>query len=206
MLSRGATLVDERGMTVIEVVIASLLSLAVAGIFMTALSSIQTSVNEQTVRSRANDEVRAAVEQIDREVRSGSLLYNPSLESPSNYSFRILDAPDPHTLRCIQWRIHDRQLLRRTWAASHGATPDPTTVSGWRTVATDIVNVDIGQPAFSLPSGAQVGRTVRVVLVANARPNRHPQGSAVVEQSLTGRNTTRGASSLEGACTPAPTG
>ncbi len=198
---------DERGMTIIELSIAAMLSMVVFAIFAAALISVQGAVNQQTHRSINNDQVRLAAEQLDREVRSGSLLYNPDDETVPGQSLRVY-SPTATADRCIQWRIEDRQLLRRTWEASFGAQPDLSTVSPWRTVAEHVVNRDLSPEvsAFSLvgSSTAAVGRTVQILLLVNSRFDSSPDQTVTIRQSIYGRNTSRGTASNQQACAPAP--
>ncbi len=198
---------DESGITLVELLVSSFISMIAGTVFVAALVGVQGMLNQQQVRTNSQADVRLASQRLDREVRSGSLLYNPADESPAYYSLRIF-SPDASGNRCIQWRITDRQLIRRTWVASYGETPDPATVSEWLPVAGNLINVDLARPAFALSDSATgtVGRTLRVVFVTNTRPADHPDGTMVVEQSLTGRNTTTGSARIENACTPAPAG
>src|SRR5438094_5740015 len=105
---------SESGMTLLELIIGMMLLSIVVSIFMTVFMSVETSFGRQSDRSQSNDQARLAVEEIDREVRSGNLLYDPSLESNSLYgiypgmSLRVYtqtNAPsrDPSN-RCVQWR------------------------------------------------------------------------------------------------------
>jgi hypothetical protein len=166
------------------------------------LESVNTNVVRQQERSEINDNLRLAVEQLDREIRSGNVLYDPALESPSFYSLRVYTQSNAPTagFRCIQWRIEDRQLIRREWPPG-----DPGSVSGWRVIAEDVVNRELNEHAFTLdPDPAKAGRTVEVTLVVDDDLTDADTSPVRIQTSLTGRNT-----SFDfplNVCEPAPPG
>jgi hypothetical protein len=165
-------------MTLIELTVTSAVMLMVVGSILALLDSTQTAVGRQQDRSGNTDQARAAFEELDREVRSGIVLYDPALEtdatgaSIAGYGLRVYsetNAPtrNANTPLCVQWRIANDQLVRRTWPAS-----DPTAATSWAIVATSIVNrsVSPGVPAFALdPAAAFGGRVVDVTLLVNTR-------------------------------------
>jgi prepilin-type N-terminal cleavage/methylation domain-containing protein len=94
--SASRRLRDERGMTLVELVVAMMILSIVMLVMTTTLSSIQRAVVEEDVRTRLNDQARLAVQSIDRLVRSGNILYDPVNESGNDpygaatgYMFRI---------------------------------------------------------------------------------------------------------------------
>ncbi len=187
----------EDGMTLVEVIIATSLLGIVSLVFTSTLASVQNAVVAQDVRGQLNDQARIALGEIDRQVRSGNLLYNPSTESgtidpfgvsASGYMFRVYTqvkfagTDDP---RCSLWVIDDEQrLLYRYWPVL-----DPDSASEWRVVAEGIVNRDVGTAAFVLDS---TGRTVTVTLRANVDYAHDPSATQTLKESLTGRNTSFG--------------
>jgi type II secretory pathway pseudopilin PulG len=189
-------------MTLIELSISmAILSVALV-IFLFTLSSIQGAVGRQGNRSITNDEARLAMEQLDHEVRSGNLLYDPSLESDAvngiypGMSLRIYTQTNANIRspgnQCVQWRILNGQLQQRRWPTNWRDDPD-TLVTDWIIVAEHIVNQDVSPqvPAFALdPDPAKGGRTIIVSFLVNASST---SGSNVlVQQSITGRNTEYG--------------
>ena len=85
-------------MTLVEVIIATSLLGIVSLVFTTTLASVQNAVVAQDVRTELNDQSRMALADLDRQVRSGNLLYNPSSETgnidpfgvaASGYMFRV---------------------------------------------------------------------------------------------------------------------
>ena len=68
----------ERGLTLVELVVAMAMLTIVMVVFLSTLTTIQKATVRQDVRSRTIDQVRLAMQSIDRQVRSGNLLYNPN--------------------------------------------------------------------------------------------------------------------------------
>jgi hypothetical protein len=158
-------------------------------------------VKVQEERSRNNDQVRLAIEQLDREVRSGNLLYNPAAE-PVADSLRVFSQSNGNH-RCVQWLVRDGQLLRRTWAPSHGSMPVPSSVSGWQVVAERVVNASVQPPVPVFTLADPSGSVVRTRNWTNRPRSRH--GSVPrVQTSNTALTTTRGF--RENACSPLPAG
>ena len=180
---------SDRGFTLVELMVTlSLLSL-VLGVTFAFLTGAQTQFG--TARERANivTQARLGLEQMDREVRSGSVVRDPETESPANYTLRVLTQAN-NLQRCVQWQVADGRLQRRHWTPSYGLTPDPGSVSQWRTVAESVINGQVGVLPFEAAI-ATVGRVraVRVVLVVDSRPGSSDTLPVRVEQTLNARNT-----------------
>ncbi len=169
---------SEQGMTLTELLVSMALMGVVATMFVSVLMSIQQGVTRQQHRSEMNDQARLAVEQMDREIRSGNFLYDPATETSAacggyvcdpNYSLRVYTQANAPTRtppnQCVQWLIQDRKLLRRAWASGAG-----TSLSGWRVVATGIVNRDVipAVPAFTLDPTVG-GKVLEITLLVNSR-------------------------------------
>jgi prepilin-type N-terminal cleavage/methylation domain-containing protein len=186
---------DERGMTLVELVVAMAILSIVMLVLTTTLSSIQRAVVEEDIRMRLNDQARLAVQSIDRLVRSGNILYDPVDESGNDpygaatgYMFRIYTQAEQsaaQSARCAIWLLNDQQqLLYRTWPIL-----EPENASSWQVVADSVVNRDLNNPAFTLDAA---GRTMAVNFYINPDLARRPQATQVVSASLTGRNTSFG--------------
>jgi prepilin-type N-terminal cleavage/methylation domain-containing protein len=187
---------DERGVTLVELVVAMAILSIVMLVLTTTLSSIQRAVVEEDVRMRLNDQARLAVQSIDRLVRSGNILYDPVDESGNDpysvtatgYMFRIYTQAEQsaaQSARCAVWLLNDQQqLLYRTWPIL-----EPENASTWRIVAESVVNRDLNDPAFTLDAA---GRTISVNFYVNPDLAHRPQATQVVSASLTGRNTSFG--------------
>jgi prepilin-type N-terminal cleavage/methylation domain-containing protein len=201
----------EQGMTLIEVLIGMSIMSLVLVVFTSLLPTVQNSVNRQDSMSQTLDQTRAALEQLDREMRSGNVLYDPALENAAagvtgritsctgclpGYTLRVYTQTNANTragsgsngFRCVLWKIKDQQIMTQWWPPL-----DPDKVSGWRVVATGIVNQDLSLPAFSLdPDPLKLGRTLNVLYAANSNLAHLPQQTVRVQASLTGRNTSYG--------------
>ncbi|HWL90933.1 MAG TPA: type II secretion system protein [Actinomycetota bacterium] len=187
---------DERGMTLVELVVAMGILSIVMLVLTTTLASIQRAVVEEDVRIRLNDQARLAMQSIDRLVRSGNILYDPVDESGNDpydagatgYLFRIYtqaEQTEGQDARCALWLVNDdQQLIYRTWPIL-----DPDAASDWTVVAEGIVNRDLSSPAFTLDPA---GRTIAVEFHVNPDLARRPQATQVMDASLTGRNTSFG--------------
>jgi prepilin-type N-terminal cleavage/methylation domain-containing protein len=200
MTMRANTLIrrlrDERGMTLVELMVAMAILSIVMLVFTTTLSGIQRAVVEEDVRMRLNDQARLAMQSIDRLVRSGNILYDPVDESGNDpfdgaatgYMFRIYTQAEQtaaQDARCALWMVNDEQeLLYRTWPVLA-----PEDASDWQVVAEGIVNRDLNAPAFTLDSA---GRTLSIEFRVNPDLTDRPQATQTVEASLTGRNTSFG--------------
>jgi prepilin-type N-terminal cleavage/methylation domain-containing protein len=186
----------ERGLTLVELLVAMSIMSIVMLVFTTTLSSVQRTVVEEDVRSRLNDQARLALQSIDRLVRSGNILYDPVDESGNDpydvaatgYMFRIYtqaEQSDAQPARCALWLVNDdRELLYRTWPIQ-----EPENATDWQVVADSVVNRDVGEPAFELDAA---GRTIAVRFFVNPDLDHRPQATQVFEASLTGRNTSFG--------------
>jgi type II secretory pathway pseudopilin PulG len=165
----------------------------VLSMVLAVLVSFQRTENTVNIRSQTNDQARLAAEQIDKQVRSGNVLYDPALEGSNagsgiaaGFSMRIYTQANG-VERCVQWRVTGGSLQARSW--SQGWQTDHQ-VSGWRTVATNIVN-GAGSPPFSLDTTTGFGsRLINVDLFANVRSDTGSNVEAKV--SVTGRNTQYG--------------
>jgi prepilin-type N-terminal cleavage/methylation domain-containing protein len=186
---------DERGMSLVEVMVASIILGVVVLVFTGTLTSIQKAVVNQDNLSRTNDQARLAVEQLDREIRSGNVLYDPADEDPPYdpfYTVRVYtqtNAPSRNTFSCVLWEITDAGELRtRRWPPD-----DVSAATAWRVVATGIVNRDLGVPAFELDTDPLKGeRTLSITLRVNEDLENRPSQTIEIQESLTGRNTSYG--------------
>ncbi len=96
-------------MTLVELTVSMSMLTTVSVIFLTALASVQRGVERQTDRTTTNDQIRLALQQLDHEIRSGNLLYDPQNETPDpsndvvpNQSLRIYTQANADIRQ--QWR------------------------------------------------------------------------------------------------------
>ena len=195
---------DDRGFSLVELATTVALLTLVPIVFGTALISMQKSVNTASGRSQKNDAARLAVAEIDRQIRSGNVFYDPSSETDvangivAGQALRVYTQANAPTntpaYRCVQWRVNTSgQLQTRWWApAVAGVSNYADTVTDWRTVVDDVVNrtSDPTIPAFSLisPVGGTTARTIKM-RIATDRSDDHSSTPQEVQASITGRNT-----------------
>src|ERR671937_1558676 len=136
---------DERGMTLVELLVSMSIFTLVVVIFLTTLSAVQRTTNRQTADSVNNDDARLAMIELDREIRSGNVLYDPATETPSGFVLRIYTQSNANTRTpspgyvCRLWQVtSDGKLQTRTWPPL-----DPADATPWLTVTTGIVNRDV---------------------------------------------------------------
>ena len=204
---------DGDGMTLVELLIAmSILSIVVL-VFGSTLTSIQSAVVRQDSLSRTLDQSRLALQQLDREMRSGNVLYDPALENGSGsgavvsctgclprYTLRLYTQTNS-LFKCVLWKIDANQnLMTREWPPLDTGDARP-----WRIVATGVVNRSIGEPAWSLDTDAlKGGRTLNVMYAVNNDLTHQPTQTVRTRAALTGRNTSYG--DPANVCTTTPSG
>lgn len=172
----------EGGFTLFEILVAVSIFLIVLAVCLSALSSVQSTVKRTDDRSETSDQARLAVEQLDRQIRSGNLLRDPATETPPGQALRIYTQANG-VQRCVQWQIlPNGKLQTRSWPETY---PTVGTASGWRTVADGIVNIPLGVKAFKLST------SFAGLVEIDLRVNRNPKsgGDAQVTSSVAGRNT-----------------
>lgn len=186
----------DAGMTLVELLISMMIfSLALAMVY-TVLITVQKQTVDQNARADAVGNARLALQQIDRQVRSGNVLYNPATEALP-LSMRVYTQANGEQ-RCVQWQVFDGKLRSRSW--SNTWTTDGL-VSDWAVVAHQVVNT-ASTPPFALQGGSTAygSRLIDVTLqikapTAGGRPIN-------VTSSLSGRNTAYGYD--PGVCSPVP--
>ena len=186
----------ERGMTLVELVVAMTLLATVLLVFTSTLASVQKVVVAEQTRGELNNQARLALQTIDRLVRSGNLLYDPASElgndpydaTSTGLMFRVYtqakQQPDDDP-RCALWLIDDQQQLKyREWPPLQ-----PENASVWRVVSTDIVNRTLDQPAFVTDAD---GRTITVEFLVNPNLDTDAAATQEFQAAITGRNTSFG--------------
>jgi prepilin-type N-terminal cleavage/methylation domain-containing protein len=204
---------QQSGFTLIEL----LITMVVFGIAMTlvtkAVSKVEHFANDAQGSADANGEVRLALDDIDRQVRSGNVLYSPANEtSPSTCTASGSDAGScmrvytqaNGTQRCVQWQViadpatTNTSLIRsRSWSPTWQTDNSYTT---WATKARGLQRTPSIAP-FTL-QGAVTSSSSRYLAVRfEAKDPRRP-GSVVLTSALAGRNTNYGYDA--GLCSPLP--
>jgi type II secretory pathway pseudopilin PulG len=192
----------EAGMTLVELAVSVGILVIALTSFMAVIPSVQNALNRQANRSQSNDQVRLAVEEMDREIRSGNLLYDPKNENDPAHgvypymALRVYTQSNADTRipgnQCVQWRILNDQLQRRAWSPSWQVDG---IVEDWRVVASSIVNRSVVPVvnAFQLdPDPAKGSRTLILSIVARASTSAGSNTPVQISQSVTGRDTEYG--------------
>jgi prepilin-type N-terminal cleavage/methylation domain-containing protein len=177
---------DDSGLTLVELLVAMvLLAICMSMVSVVLISTMKAQVLSEG-RSQANDVARAAVRDIDRQVRSGNIIYAPD---DSGYSLKVYTQANGN-LRCVQWKVNDKQLRSRAWAPNNGQAP--IDVQPWRTIVSGIFNGTDGDSTvpFALGptgnGGSGFGNLVVVDLKVDAGRNSKP---VEIATSVEGRNT-----------------
>ncbi len=195
-------------MTLVELLVAMSIMAVVLLVFTSVLASVQAGVNRQDSLSQTLDQARLSVQELDRELRSGNVLYDPALENaPAGTPGRILscsgclpgytlrvytqtNADTRGTYRCVLWKISNQEVMTRWWPPL-----EPANASGWRVVATGIVNHDLSPLVvpFTLDTDPlKGGRTLDILYTMNSDLAHSPSQTVKIQAALTGRNTSYG--------------
>lgn len=201
-------------MTLVEMLVAmSIFSLCMTIVFGAVITVVRKSDDVQK-SADASSELRLALAQIDRQVRSGNVLFSPALETtPTTCSvganpnsgtcmrvFTQANGPE----KCVQWQVladpaipSTRILRSRSWTLDWQASGN---VSAWSTVARGLALVP-GTSPFTL-EGASTPYKERLLDVHLEAYDARRKTNIVIESSMAGRNTTYGYNA--GQCTPVP--
>jgi type II secretory pathway component PulJ len=190
-------------MSLVEMMVSLLILSMVLGAFFLVVPVVQQAFSRETGRSASNDQARLASQEIDREIRSGNLLYDPKNENDPAHgiypymSMRVYtqsnaDTRNPGT-RCVQWRILNNQLQRRAWSTDWR---DPGgVVDGWRVIADGIVNNSVSPTvrAFQIDGDpSKGGRTMLITILSRSSNLPGANTPVKITQSITGRDTEYG--------------
>lgn len=194
---------SEDGFTLVELIVAMGILSIVFLIFTTALSSIQRTVSEEQIRSENNDNVRLALENLDRIVRSGNVLIDPSItdtdckSTGSAYqcllAYTQANGTTAQPARCVQWRVEGTALQTRWWLPKPASKA--ATVTSWREVADGVLNLQTSPVTrtFQLdPDPLKQNRSVEILFLVGGSVDGLAGPVARVEASLTARNTSYG--------------
>lgn len=207
----------EHGTTLIELLVSmGIFSLCMTVVFGAVILVMRKSLDVQK-SADAESELRLALAQIDRQVRSGNVLFSPADEATyvstcvgdattnSGTCMRIFTQSNGSE-KCVQWQLIDdaaqpgTKLLRtRSWATNWVTTGDLT---AWGTVARGLTLTagPVNNP-FKL-QGAATPYKERLLDVRLESLDKRRGTSVVITSSLSGRNTSYGYSSAQ--CIPVP--
>lgn len=173
----------DRGASLVEMLVVMLLFTGIIGVTTTILLSVHRSTAQSLARADDVAQARLGLAAIDRQVRSGNILYDPAAEALP-LSMRIYTQADGHS-RCTQWQVHHGVLRTRSWSPTWQADGG---VEAWRTVARRVVN-DAAAPPFYRPASTAFG--LRLVTV-DLRVETAGERVTALTSSLSGRNTIYG--------------
>ncbi|AEE46129.1 PulJ/GspJ family protein [Cellulomonas fimi] len=204
----------EEGMTLTEMLV-SMIVFAIAMVMVASAAILVMRTTDEARQSAATvTELRQAVAVIDRQVRSGNVLFSPANEpgfvascqavgSNAGTCMRIFTQSNGDE-KCVQWQVVDDgtgaglAILRmRSWEVDWQTGG---VVSAWSTVARDL-RLTSSAPPFTLLGAATPYKERALQLHVVAVDERSGKDVAV-DSTLTGRNTSYGYDS--GQCTPVP--
>jgi prepilin-type N-terminal cleavage/methylation domain-containing protein len=204
----------DEGFTLAESLVAMIVfGIAIAMVY-TALVKVQKYTSDVQGSADANFELRQAVAVIDRQVRSGNVLYSPANEtSPSSCTATGTDAGTCMRVytqangaqRCVQWQVINdparpgtQKLRSRSWSTTWQTDGGYT---GWQTDARNLL-ANPSTPPFTLQGAVNAYSKRYLVVRFEAKDPRRGNSPAVITDALAGRNTNYGYDS--GLCNPAP--
>jgi len=186
----------DKGLTLIELLVTMVIFSVVMATAYKVLNTVQRQSTDIAGREDTVGNARLATEQMDRQIRSGNVLYDPLLETLP-MSMRVYTQVNGDQ-RCVQWQVYNGTLRSRSWSPTWQTDG---IVSSWGIVARHIVNT-VSTPPFALEGGSTAygSRLLNISLRVQAAT---AKGNAVeVQTSLSGRNTLYGYD--PGVCTPVP--
>lgn len=141
---------SDRGLTLVELMVAMSLLLIGLTMFGSVLFTVQQTSKRQLAIGQANDDIRIGFQELDRQMRSGYVAATGTI-SGADASVKLYTEMRGAG-RCVAWAIFGagdgpQKLWTTSWAPGVGAPSLPASGSGWRLVATDIVNTSNGGDA-----------------------------------------------------------
>ena len=205
---------SERGTTLVELLVSmSIFSVCMTLVFGAVILAVGKA-NDVQKSADAVGELRLALAQIDRQVRSGNVLFSPANETSyvascvgnvvtnSGTCMRIFTQANGSE-KCVQWQIKDdpakpgtKFLRTRSWAADWQTSANLTP---WSTVARNL-RLTAKDP-FTL-EGAATPYKERLLNVSLDAYDARRKTTVNVSSSLSGRNTSYGYNAAQ--CTPVP--
>ena len=187
---------SDAGTTLVELIISmTIFSLALAMVYG-VLITVQRQTKDATSRADSVGNARLALQQIDRQVRSGNVLYNPASEALP-LSMRVYTQANGDQ-RCVQWQVWNGKLRTRSWSTTWQTDG---LVDGWAIVARDVVNTT-ATPPFALQGGSTAYGSRLVDITLQVKSPTAGGNPINVTSSLSGRNTAYGYD--PGVCSPVP--
>jgi prepilin-type N-terminal cleavage/methylation domain-containing protein len=214
MQRQSRRLAGDDGVSLPELLVTMAIFSIVMSIVFTAMISVQKQTGQVEATAGAVSQVRLGLAQIDKQIRSGNVLYSPADEpagvasctasGTSGTCMRVYTQTHG-TQRCVQWQViadpdhpGTNMLRSRGWASTW--TTDGN-VSPWSTVARGL-NASPSVMPFTLQGGATAYKSRLLDVRLEAVDTRRPGRFTVITSSLAGRNTNYGYDT--GLCSPVP--
>lgn len=203
----------DAGMTLAELLVSMIIFSVAMAMIMTAVITVMGVTKEAESASDAVFQTRQALATIDRQVRSGNVLFSPADEVGLVASCQDMGTNKGSCMRiftqsngnekCVQWQMKQDgpgsstyQLQMRSWETTWqtgGSVTDWDVVARDLTMASAPFELDVG------PGSIYAERLLKVHLVArNAETGR----DVTIDASISGRNTSYGYTGNQ--CTPVP--
>ena len=211
---------DDEGFSLIELLVSMIVFTIAISMIYAVVNLVQTKTSKVESSAEAVSQLRQGLADIDRQVRSGNVLYAPGNEAVGVDSTIGCTTPlaDPNSgscmriftqvdgiARCVQWQLlgdsnrpGTAQLRSRFWTPKWQTMPLGA-VSGWRVVARGLA-ASPSKAAFTLAGGGVYGARLLEVHLEAVDPRRSTP--IIITSSLAGRNTNYGYDA--GQCTPVP--
>ncbi|CAL8977568.1 hypothetical protein CELL_02602 [Cellulomonas sp. T2.31MG-18] len=205
---------SEEGTTLVELLVAMIVFAIAMTMIMAAAIAVQKVTKDSEASADAVFQTRQALATIDKQVRSGNVLFSPADEATylttcQSYGTNAGSCMRIYTQtngpqKCVQWQVSPDgtgtyQLLMRSW------TPDWQTVggvSGWAVTARGLAAPSAGSPPFTLDTNASGTYGTRLLRVHLDAINAKSGKDVALDASISGRNTTYGYTGNE--CLPVP--
>jgi prepilin-type N-terminal cleavage/methylation domain-containing protein len=134
VLGRRLRLGDDRGVTLVEVLVSMSIMSIVGAMVTVGLVQIHRLTSRSEARSTAQSQVRLAMLRLDKEVRYAAAISQEGVVGNDQYAeFLVANAT---SAQCVQLRVSGGQLQRRTW--THQASPVRPTA--WTPIASDVTS------------------------------------------------------------------
>jgi type II secretory pathway pseudopilin PulG len=205
---------EDRGTTLVELLVSMSIFGAAMILILGAALTVMRSTKDSEAEAGAMQQARQALAMIDRQVRSGNVLFSPADEVNYVSTCQDLGTRQGSCMRiytqsngadkCVQWQVAQisdgtYRLRMRSWTPTWQTTGG---VTGWSTVANNLQQPTSTSAPFTLdvgPGGVYGERLLRVHLVAINPQSGKP---VALDASISGRNTTYGYTGSE--CLPVP--
>jgi hypothetical protein len=151
MLRLRALHENDRGTTLMELIVGMALLTVFMGIFTGAMLTMSNTVSKVQSITTAAGQVNTAFLQLDKTLRYAtgiSPIGTGNVSGEKHVEFAMIEATD--VARCHQLRFFVDKFQQRTWDAPDPAGNTYSNLSGWGTLASN-VSTD-GSSAFSVPT------------------------------------------------------